>query len=144
MILLSASKVRLLVQRDGGIWNFLTWPKKSLRASPASGSESWGSGGGDPSDSPRKSLWSSPRLGWCRTKEDVLSSWSPPTNFIRLSASGNMNSPFSLGNITSFALSLFRVDFWCVHRFQLLKVCNQYVSLPNSTRVQCVSDEQSR
>ena len=31
-----------------------------------------------------------------------------------------------------FALSLFRVDFWCVHRFQLLNVCNQYVSLPNS------------
>ena len=36
--------------------------------------------------------------------------------------------PLSLGNITSFALSLFRVDFRCVHRFQLLKVCNQYVT----------------
>ena len=24
------------------------------------------------------------------------------------------------------------VDFWCVHRFQLLKVCTQYDTLPNS------------
>ena len=27
----------------------------------------------------------------------------------------------------------FRVDFRCVHRLQLLKVCNQYVTLPNSS-----------
>ena len=37
-----------------------------------------------------------------------------------------------------------RVDFRCVHRFQLPKVCNQYVALPNSPRVQSVSKEQSR
>ena len=37
-----------------------------------------------------------------------------------------------------------RVDFWCVHRFQHLNVCNQYVALPNSPRVQSVSKEQSR
>ena len=53
-------------------------------------------------------------------------------------------SPFSLRNITSFALSLFRVDFRCVHRLQLLKVCNQYVTLPKSPRVESVSEEQSR
>ena len=37
-----------------------------------------------------------------------------------------------------------RVDFWCVHRFQLLNVCNKFVTFPNSTRVQSVSKEQSR
>ena len=26
----------------------------------------------------------------------------------------------------------FRVDFWCVHRLELLNVCNQCVTLPNS------------
>ena len=50
---------------------------------------------------------------------------------IRPSATGKY-FPFSLGNITSFALSLFWVDFLCVHRIQLLKVCDQYVTLPNS------------
>ena len=34
----------------------------------------------------------------------------------------------------------FRVEFWCVHRFQLLNVCNQYVTVPNSTRGQSVSN----
>ena len=38
----------------------------------------------------------------------------------------------------------FRVDFRCVHRFRRHKVCNQYVTLPNSPRVQSVSKEQSR
>ena len=33
----------------------------------------------------------------------------------------------------------FWVDFRCVHRLQLLEVCNNYVTLPNSTRVQSVS-----
>ena len=39
--------------------------QKSFLASPASGYES-GGGGGDPSDSPRKSLWPSPRIGRSR------------------------------------------------------------------------------
>ena len=43
-----------------------------------------------------------------------------------------------------FCIESFRVDFRRVHRFQLLKVCDQYVTLPNSTHVQCVSKEQSR
>ena len=29
-----------------------------------------------------------------------------------------------------FRIESYRVDFWCVHRLQLLKVCNQYVTLP--------------
>ena len=33
-------------------------------------------------------------------------------------------------------MSLYCVDFRCVHRFQILNVCNQYVTLPNSSRVQ--------
>ena len=41
-------------------------------------------------------------------------------------------------------IEFFRMDFRCVHRFQLLKVCDQYVTLPNSPRVQSVSEEQSR
>ena len=86
-------------------WRYMKFPdmdQKSFRASPASGNESWG-GGRDPSDSPRKSTWPFPRIGRSRVKVDVLSSWSPPTNFIRPSATGNMNFPFSLGNIASFA-----------------------------------------
>ena len=43
-----------------------------------------------------------------------------------------------------FCIESFRVDFRCVHRVQLLKVCDQYVTLPNSSRVQSVSEEQSR
>ena len=37
------------------------------------------------------------------------------------------------GKYHLFPIESFRVEFWCVHRLQLLKVCNQYVILPNST-----------
>ena len=40
MILLSASKVGLLVQRDGGFLKFPDMDQKSFIASPASGNES--------------------------------------------------------------------------------------------------------
>ena len=50
--------------------------------------------------------YSSPLIGRCRTKVDVLKSWSPPGVLIRPPAIGKVNYP-SLGNITSFALSLF-------------------------------------
>ena len=126
-------------------WWYMKFPdmdQKSFRASPPSRSESWGSGGGDPSDYPRKSLWSSPRIGWSRIKVDVLSSWSPPTNFIRPSAAGNMNFPFSFGKSDFLCIESFCVDFRCVHRFQLLNVCNHQFTLPNSTRVQSISNEQ--
>ena len=90
-------------------WRYMELPdmdQKSFIASPASGNESWGCGR-DPSDSPRKSTSLSPRIGRSRFKVDVLRSWSPRRSLIRPSATGKMNFPFSLGNITSFALSLF-------------------------------------
>ena len=37
-----------------------------------------------------------------------------------------------------FRIESFRVDF---HRLQLLKVCDQYVTLPNSPGVQCISED---
>ena len=41
---------------------------------------------------------------------------------------------FSLfGKYHLFRIESFRVDFRCVLRLQLLKVCDQYVTLPNST-----------
>ena len=55
------------------------------------------------------------------------SRWAPSRALTRFWA-----VPFLLGNITSFALSLFWVDFRGVHRFQLLNVCNHNVTLPNS------------
>ena len=116
--------------------------QKSFIASPASRSESWGCGR-DPSDSPRKSILLSLWIGLCRTKVDVLSSWSPPRVLIRPSAIGKMNYLFFFGKYHLFRIESFRVDFRCVHRLQLLKVCNQHVTLPNSSCVQCVSEEQS-
>ena len=59
-------------------------------------------------------------------------------NLIRPSATGNMNSPF-LGKYYFHFIGSFRVDFRCVHRFQLLNVCNHYVTLPNSHRVHFLS-----
>ena len=35
--------------------------------------------------------------------------------------------------VSRFRIESFRVDFRCVHRLQLLKVCDQYVTLPNSS-----------
>ena len=51
---------------------------------------------------------------------------------------------FFFGKYHLFRIESFRVDFRCVHRLQLLKVCDQYVTLPNSPRVESVSEEQSR
>ena len=51
---------------------------------------------------------------------------------------------FFFGEYHLSRIESLRVDFRCVHRLQLLKVCNQYVTLPNSPRVHCVSEEQSR
>ena len=48
-----------------------------------------------------------------------------------------------LGKYHLFRIESFWVNFRCVHRLQLLKVCDQYVTLPNSPRVQSVSEEQS-
>ena len=128
-------------------WRKMKFPdmdQKSFFALPASRYESWGGGGGDPSDSPRKSLWPSPRIGRSRIKVDVLSSWSPPTNFIRPSASGEMNFHFVWETLLPLDWVFFWVDFRCVHLLQLLNVCNHYVTLPNFPRVQRVAKEHSR
>ena len=45
-------------------------------------------------------------LGVPVSKWVFVSSWSPPESLIRPSAAGKIKFPFSLGNITSFALSL--------------------------------------
>ena len=106
MILLSASKVWLC---GSTWWRYMKLPdmdQKSLIASPASGNQSWG-GGRDPSDSPRKYLRLSLLELVIRIKVGVLSSWSPPINLIRPSAIGKNKLSYSLGNIISFALSLF-------------------------------------
>ena len=51
---------------------------------------------------------------------------------------------FFSGENHLFRIESLWVDFPCVHCFQLFKVCAQYVTLPDSTRVQSVSEEQSR
>ena len=57
-----------------------------------------------------------------------------------------LENEFSIffGKYYFHCIESFRVDFRCVHQFQLLNVCNQYVTFPNSTHVQSVSEEQSR
>ena len=55
-----------------------------------------------------------------------------------------LENPFFFGKYHLFRIESFWVDFRCVHRLQLRKVSNQYVTLPDSPRVQSVSEEQSR
>ena len=74
--------------------------------------------------------WPSPRIGRSRIKVGVLSSWSLPESVIRPSANGKINSPFSLGNITSFALSL------CVKISDASIVCNSSMSATNTSPFQ--------
>ena len=127
-------------------WLYKKFPdmdQKSFIASPASGNESWGGGRETLLILQEKSTWLSPSIDRCRIKEDILRSWSPPRSLIRPSAIGKYIFLF-LGKYHFLCIESFWVDFRCVHRFQLLKVCNQYVTLPNSPRVQCVSEEQSK
>ena len=89
MILLSASKVWLWVQRDGGKWSFLTWtkshrhPDMSLEVVEV-----------ETLLILRENLFDLILELGAPVKVDVLSSWSPPTNFIRPSATGKMNFSF--------------------------------------------------
>ena len=117
-------------------WRYMKFPdmnQKSLIASPASGNESW-DGGRDLWFSKKinvifPSNWSMPYHGGC---SQVLIS-SKRFN----SSVCDWKNKFSLfGKYHLFRIESFRVDFRCVHRLQLLKVCNQYVTLPNkfSTR----------
>ena len=94
------------VKFDGSIWSFLTWTRHrlSLHRHPDVSHEVV--------EKTLLILQESQillprRIGRCRIKVDVLRSWSRPTVLIRPSAIGKINSPFSLWNITSFALSLF-------------------------------------
>ena len=74
-----------------------------------------------------------------RIKVDVLSSWSPRTNFIRPSATGNMNYLFWV-KYYFLCVESFCVDFRCFHFLQFLKVCDHNVTLskfpPRTERVQ--------
>ena len=92
--------------RSSTWWRYMKFPdvdQKSFIASPASGYESWGCGR-DPSDSPRKSILLSPRIGCSRIKVDALSSWSPPTNSVRPCATGNMKFLWNFGTLTYFTV----------------------------------------
>ena len=40
-----------------------------------------------------------------------------------------------------FCIDSSRMDFWCVHVFQSLNVCDQNVSFPNSSRDHCIAEE---
>ena len=129
-------------------WRFLKSPEmdqKSSRASAASGNESWKcSGSGDPSVSQWKSWWFSPRIEWSRTKVDVLSTWSPPKRFYCSICDGEYEHFTTIRYFRLFRVESFSMGFWCVHLFQLLKVHNQYVSFPDSSRVQYITEEYSR
>ena len=65
-------------------------------------------------------------------KVDVLSSWSPPGSLIRPSGDWKNKISSFIGKYHLFRIESFRVDVRCVHRLQLLKVCDQNVTLPNS------------
>ena len=81
--------------------------------------------------------WSMPYQGGC--SQFLISSRGFDSSIC------DWKNKFSLfGKYHLFRIESFQLDFRRVHRFQLLKVCYQYVTLPNSHRVQCVSEEQSR
>ena len=127
-------------------WRYMKFPdmdQKSFIASPASGNESWG-GGRHPSDSPRKSLWLSPRIGCSRIKVGVLSSWYLLQKFWFVHLRLENEFYIFFGKYCFLRIESFRIDFRCVHRLKLLKVCDEYVTLPNSRRVQSASKKQSR
>ena len=104
--------------------------QKSCIASPASGSESWGGGGGDPSDSPRNQgdflIESDAAVSrWMFSGFDLLQGvWFVHLRLEKIS--------FFFQKYHLFRIESLWVDFRRVHRLQLLKVCNQYVTIPNS------------
>ena len=78
--------------------------KNHLSLQPASGSESCG-GGRDPSDSQRKALCLSPRIGCSRIKVGV----------IRPSAIGKMEFSIFSRKYYFLGIESFSMDFRCVH-----------------------------
>ena len=123
---------------------FLDMDQKSFIASPASGSESRGGWGRDPSDSPRKSFDLLLELGDpVPSKVGVLSSWSPPESLIRPCAAGKW--------IFHFLWEMLLPLHWVFYTRFLMRPscptpqCLQPLCHPsNSPRVQSVSKEQSR
>ena len=98
--------------------------------------------GGNPSDSPRRSSWTSPRSGYAGPyiEVDVLRTWFPPINFNCPSAVFGIVT--YLGEIISFALSFYVVEFLPVYFVHLLKVWYHKSSFPNfSPRVPDVFEE---
>ena len=119
------------VQRDYDQYNSLRSTKKSFWASVSSviASIGW-----DPSDSPRRSsLHTSPLSGWSRIEADFQKAWSPPDDLTVPAAIGNVKFSPSFGVVTSFALSLRAWISEASKNFQLLNVCDQNVSCPDST-----------
>ena len=143
MIPLSASKVWFWVQRDGGLWGFPTWTKShlSLHRHPEVSLEVVEETLLILQENLREFLLElgGPVSRWVFSVPDFLQEvW-----FVHLRLK-KMNFPFSFGEYYFLCIESFRVDFRCVHRFRLLNVCNQYVTLPNSLREQCVSEKQSQ
>ena len=142
MILLSASKVWLWVQRDGGFWSFLTWtknhfvlhrhPEVSLEVVEVETLLILQENLSD-----LLLVLGDPVQRWMFSVPDLLQQ----ILFVHLRLEiwiFHFGAKYHLFRIESFW-----VDFRCVHRFQHLNVCNHYVTLPNSPRVQGVSKEQS-
>ena len=85
--------------------------------------------------------WSMPYQGGC--SQFLISSKKIDSSIC------DWKNEFSIffGKYYFLCIESFGVDFRCVHRLQLLKVCDQYVTLPISpppSRVQSVFEEQSR
>ena len=141
MILLSASKVWIWFQRVGGIWSFLTWTKNhfllhqqlevNLEVVEVESLLTL-----------QENLFDfllelgDPVSRWMFSVFDLFQQ-----SLIRPSSSGNK---FSSGKYYFLYIESSWVDFRRVHRLHLSKVGNQHVTLPNSSRVQSVSEEQSR
>ena len=114
-----------------GKWSFPTWTKKTFIASPPSGNESWGCGR-DPSDSLQESQYYS-----LLELVEAVSRWM--FSGLDLSSKSfdssicHWKNKFSLfGKYHLLRIESSWSNFRCVHRFQLLKVCDQYVTYPNS------------
>ena len=129
MILLSTSKAWLWVQRDGGIWSFPTWSRSrlSLHRHPEVSLEVVE----ETLLILQESLYYSllelvdAVLRWMFSGPDLLQGFW----FVHL----RLEKEFFLFFVKYPLLRIesFWVDFRCVHRLQLLKVCDQYVTLPN-------------
>ena len=143
MILLSASKVWLWVQHDGGIWSFLTWTKnhESLHRHPELSLEVV--------EVETLLILQENLFDLLLELGDPVSRWIfsvPDLHQQILFVHLRLEIWFFLLGVKYYFLCIesFCVDFRCVHLLQLLNVCNHYITLPNSPRVQSVSKEYSR